>query len=43
MSTAFTMILRASEIIVSTVGMAFLLRTGFKLAETKIVNYDKNK
>ena len=43
MATAFTMILRASEIIVSTVGMAFLLRTGFKLAETKIINYDKNK
>lgn len=43
MATAFTMILRASEIIVSSVGMVFLLRTGFKLAESKIFNYDKSK
>ncbi len=43
MATAFTMIIRAAEIIISTVGMAFLLRTGFKLAETKIFNYDKGK
>jgi len=42
-STAFTMILRAAEIIVSSVGMAFLLGTGFKLAESKIFNYDKDK
>ena len=42
-STAFTMILRAAEIIVSSVGMAFLLGTGFKLAESKIFNYGKNK
>jgi hypothetical protein len=43
MSTAFTMILRAAEIIVSSVGMAFLLGTGFKLAESKIFSYDKGK
>lgn len=43
MSTAFTMILRAAEIVVSSVGMAFLLRTGFKLAESKIFNYGKDK
>ncbi|MCK9446364.1 flippase-like domain-containing protein [bacterium] len=43
MSTAFTMILRAAEIIVSSVGMAFLLGTGFKLAESKIFNYEKDK
>jgi uncharacterized protein (TIRG00374 family) len=43
MSTVFTMIIRAAEIIVSSVGMAFLLGTGFKLAESKIFNYDKNK
>jgi len=43
MSTVFTMILRAAEIVVSSVGMAFLLGTGFKLAESKIFNYDKSK
>jgi uncharacterized protein (TIRG00374 family) len=43
MATVFTMILRAAEIIVSSVGMAFLLGTGFKLAESKIFNYDKSK
>ncbi len=42
-STVFTMILRAAEIVVSSVGMAFLLGTGFKLAESKIFNYDKSK
>lgn len=43
MATVFTMILRAAEIVVSSVGMAFLLSTGFKLAESKIFNYDKGK
>ena len=42
-ATVFTLILRAAEIIVSSVGMMFLLRTGFKLAESKIFNYDKSK
>ncbi|MFA5431288.1 MAG: lysylphosphatidylglycerol synthase transmembrane domain-containing protein [Candidatus Paceibacterota bacterium] len=43
MATVFTMILRAAEIIVSSIGMIFLLGTGFKLAENKIFNYDKSK
>lgn len=43
MSTVFAMILRAAEVIVSSVGIIFLLRTGFKLAENKIFNYDKGK
>jgi hypothetical protein len=38
MATAFTMILRAAEIVVSSVGMFFIFRTGFKLAESKIFN-----
>jgi hypothetical protein len=42
-ATVFTLILRAAEIVVSSVGMAFLLRTGFKLAESKIFNYGKGK
>lgn len=40
MATAFTMIIRASEIIVASLGLIFLIRTGFNLLEVKI-NYDK--
>ncbi|HNY36280.1 MAG TPA: lysylphosphatidylglycerol synthase transmembrane domain-containing protein [Candidatus Pacearchaeota archaeon] len=42
-ATVFTLIIRAAEVIVSSIGMMFLLRTGFKLAESKIFNYDKSK
>jgi len=42
-ATAFTLIIRAAEIVVSTVGMAFLIRTGFNLAGNKFLAYDKNK
>jgi len=42
-ATAFTLIIRAAEIIVSTVGMVFLIRTGFNMAGDKFLAYDKNK
>lgn len=40
MATAFTMIIRASEILVASLGLIFLIRTGFNLLGSKI-NYDK--
>lgn len=42
-ATAFTLIIRAAEIIVSTVGMVFLIRTGFNLVGDKFLTYDKSK
>jgi hypothetical protein len=43
MATVFTMIVRAGEIIVSSVGLIFLIRTGFNLLGNKIINYDKSQ
>ncbi len=43
MATAFTMIIRAAEIIVSTVGLVFLIRMGFNLVGTKFLKYDKGE
>jgi len=34
-ATAFTMIIRAAEIIVSSVGLAFLIKKGFNVMEEK--------
>jgi len=43
MATVFTMIIRAGEIVVSSVGLIFLIRTGFNLLGNKIINYDKSQ
>jgi uncharacterized protein (TIRG00374 family) len=43
MSTDFTMIIRAAEIVISLLGLIFLIRAGFKLLGTKILKNDKNK
>jgi uncharacterized protein (TIRG00374 family) len=43
MATAFTLIIRAAEIIVSSVGLIFLIRTGFNLVGDKFLAYDKNQ
>jgi uncharacterized protein (TIRG00374 family) len=43
MATVFTLIIRAGEIIVSSVGMVFLIRSGFSLIGNKFLNNDKNK
>jgi len=42
-ATAFTMIIRAGEIVVSSVGLIFLIKTGFNLLGNKIINYDKSQ
>jgi len=42
-ATAFTMIIRAAEIVVSSVGLVFLIKTGFNLAGDKFLSYDKNQ
>lgn len=43
MATAFTMIIRTAEIIVSSVGLAFLIKTGFNLVGGKFLTYGKNQ
>lgn len=43
MATVFTMIIRTGEIIVSSIGLIFLIRTGFNLLGNKFFNYDKNQ
>ena len=43
MATAFTMIIRAAEIVVSTLGLVFIVRTGFSLVGSKFISYDKNQ
>lgn len=43
MATVFTMIIRAAEIVVSLVGIFFLIRTGFNLIGNKLFTYDKNQ
>jgi hypothetical protein len=43
MATVFTMIIRAAEIVVSLVGIFFLIRTGFNLIGSKLFTYDKNQ
>jgi hypothetical protein len=43
MATAFTMIIRAGEIIISSVGLIFLIRTGFNLLGGKFFTYDKSQ
>jgi len=43
MATAFTMIIRAGEIIVSSVGLIFLIKTGFNLLGGKFFTYDKSQ
>lgn len=42
-ATAFTLIIRAAEIIVSSIGLVFLIKTGFNLLGDKFLNYDKSK
>jgi len=42
MATVFTMVIRAGEMIVSSVGIIFLIRSGFNLVGNKFLNYDKN-
>ncbi len=42
-ATAFTMIIRTAEIIVSTLGILFIIRTGFNLVGSKFLNYDEDK
>ncbi len=42
-ATAFTMIIRAAEIIVSTLGLVFIIRTGFNLVGGKFLNYNEDK
>ncbi|MDD5098515.1 MAG: hypothetical protein PHD31_02255, partial [Candidatus Pacebacteria bacterium] len=42
MVAVFTMIIRAAEIIVSSVGMVFLIKSGFNLIGNKFLSYDKN-
>jgi uncharacterized protein (TIRG00374 family) len=43
MATVFTMIIRGAEIIISLVGIFFLIKTGFNLVGNKLLTYDKNK
>lgn len=43
MATAFTMIIRAAEIVVSSVGLVFLIKTGFNLVGDKFLSYDKDQ
>lgn len=43
MATAFAMIIRAAEIVVSSIGIVFLIRSGFSLIGNKFLNYDKNQ
>jgi glycosyltransferase 2 family protein len=43
MATAFTMIIRTGEIFVCSVGLIFLIRTGFNLLGGKFLNYEKNQ
>jgi len=38
--TAFTMIIRAAEIILSSIGMIFLIKTGFNFLDKKLINYN---
>lgn len=43
MATAFTMIIRAAEIVISTLGLIFIIRAGFGLVGSKINIYDKDQ
>jgi len=43
MATVFTMIIRAAEIVVSSVGMIFLIKAGFKLLGKKILKNGESK
>jgi len=43
MATVFTMIIRAAEIVVSSFGMIFLIKAGFKLLGKKILKNGKSK
>ena len=43
MATAFTMILRTAEVIISSVGMAFLIKMGFNLVGGKFFTYENKQ
>jgi uncharacterized protein (TIRG00374 family) len=43
MATAFTLIIRAAEIVVSSLGLVFIIRTGFNLVGSKFITYDKDQ